>query len=101
MMTTDSYNVWSTRDLVIVTTVLALATFWVLRKKSTRERIAMVAAGIVLVLLNAAVFWLFKPKDQWRGALPLTDILLWIAALVCLLFNRIAGNKRAPDRGKI
>lgn len=99
-MTRGYSDVWPIRDLVIVWTGLALATVVVLRNKSLRERIALIAAGVVLVIVNVGLLFWIRPGDRWWGLLPLLDVLFWLATAVCVFFNRLAEDSSPPDKDK-
>lgn len=89
-MNTDSYNVWSVRDLVLTFAVCIFAAFWVMKKKSPREKVALVGAAIVLLIVNGIILYSFNPGETWRKWLPLFDLFWWVVVLVAAAFNRIA-----------
>lgn len=95
----DSYNVWSVRDLAITASVCLFATFWVFRNKSSRERVALIVAGIVLVMANFCVVFMMR-SETWRDRLPLYDILIWIATCVTVIFNRALKRNRSQQEEK-
>lgn len=89
MMATDSYNVWSVRDLVIVLSVCSIAAVWVLRNKSPRERFVLILAGVIVVIVNGFILFAVRPGNTWRELLPLYDVLYWIALYLGMSFNRM------------
>ena len=88
-MTFNDYTGWSTGELIITLTVCIFATYWTLRKKSARERLVLIVAGIVLVAVNFIVIATLPEGDTWRDRLPVFDILWSAATFICLIFNRM------------
>ena len=88
-MATDSYNVWSVRDLVIVLSVCSVAAVWVLRNKSPRERFVLILAGVIVVIANGFILFALRPGNTWRDLLPLYDVLYWVAFYLSIVFNRM------------
>jgi Ca2+/Na+ antiporter len=96
----DFYNVWSVRDLVITASVCLIATVWIFRNKSWREKVALILAGIVVVIANVCVIFIVRP-ERWRDRLPLYDILIWIATCVSVVFNRAIKRDKSKEGGEL
>lgn len=87
-MITDSKDIWPMRDVIIVSLGCIVAIFLVMRKKSLREVILLIAASLVLVVIDGLIFFIFKPND-WRWV-TLLDFFWWAAIFVGTVFNRLA-----------
>lgn len=94
----DSYNVWSVKDLAITASVCLIATFWVFRNKSSREKVALILAGIVMVIANFSVVFIMRP-ETWRDRLPLYDIFFLIAVWIWMIFNRVISKDKSQESG--
>ena len=90
-------EVWPLRHLLAVATVLVLAIFWILRKRSFRDLVAVLLAAMVLITLMGTFFWLFNPgKADWKR-LVMYDLFGWIAALLVWIFNKLFRTEATFD----
>jgi hypothetical protein len=94
-MLTDSYNVWSVRDLVLTLSVCVFATFWILRNKSPRERLLLLLAGIVLILVNIGIVVIVGLEKASQGGLAFYDLFFWATTLVCSFFNKLVKPRKS------
>jgi peptidoglycan/LPS O-acetylase OafA/YrhL len=83
----DSYQVWSAKDLILTGLVCSLATLWIVRGKSRRELVGLLAAAIILIAINLFIAIFFAP-NTWRDWLPLVDLMYWTLTIVFMAFNR-------------
>src|SRR5215472_3551152 len=89
LMTIYFVHAWSLRELLVTFTVLAIATFWILRRRSLRDLFALVLAALTLVIITETAFFILNPGKNDSKRFLIYEGFGWLAALICWSFNRI------------
>jgi len=88
-MTIYFVHAWSLRELLVTFTVLAIATFWILRRRSLRDLFALVLAALTLVIITETAFFILSPGKNDSKRFLIYEGFGWLAALICWIFNRL------------
>src|SRR5215813_6064934 len=89
---------WSSRELLVTLTLLAIATFCMLRKRSLRDLLALVLAAMTLVIITEIGFFILNPSKNDSKRFLIYEGFGWLAALICWSFNRIFGLPAESER---